>query len=118
MELSNYSKGISSKELREMVERARVIQTKTYTHIKNINCNAQMTASLIKEFCTLDEDSKKLLQMAYDRFKYSARTFHKFLKVARTFADMDESKNIRKQDIAKSLMCRDLEKEQSNMIVV
>lgn len=118
MELSNYSKGISSKELREMVERARVIQTKRYTHIKNINCNAQMTASLIKKFCTLDEDSKKLLQMAYDRFKYSARTFHKFLKVARTFADMDESKNIRKQDVAKSLMCRDLEKEQSNMIVV
>lgn len=43
---------------------------------------------------------------------------HKYLKVARTFADMDESKNIRKDDIFKALMCRDLEKEQSNMMVV
>ena len=118
MELSNYSKGISSKELRERVERARQIQTERYKSIEKVNCNAEITPGLIKEFCILDDDSKNLIQAAYERFKFSARSYHKYLKVARTFADMDESKNVRRQDIAKALMCRDLEKEQANMMVV
>lgn len=118
MDLSNYAKGVSSKELRELVERAREIQTERFKNIKTVNCNAEMNQSLIKEFCYLDEDSKKLIQLSYEKFKFSARSFHKYLKVARTFADMDESKGIRKTDISKALMCRDLEKEQSNMMVV
>jgi len=118
MELSNYNKGISSKELREKVERAREIQTERYIDIENVNCNAEITPGLIKKFCALDGESKNLIQVAYERFKFSARSYHKYLKVARTFADMDESTDIRKQDIAKALMCRDLEKEQSNMMVV
>lgn len=118
MDISDYSKGTSSKELRERVERARNIQRKRFKNIENINSNAEMTPSHIRQFCQLENDSKKLLQMAFDRFQYSARTFHKFLKVARTFADMDEAEQIRKQDIAKALMCRDLDKEQSKMIAV
>lgn len=118
MELTNYSKGISSKELRERVEMARQIQIKRYSNTERVNCNAEMTPAMINEFCGLDELSKKLIQLAYDRFKFSARSFHKYLKVARTFADMDESKDIRREDIAKALMCRDLDKEQSNMIVI
>ncbi|MCB2293920.1 hypothetical protein LGK95_10345 [Clostridium algoriphilum] len=56
--------------------------------------------------------------MAFDRYNYSARTFHKFLKVARTFADMDGVENLSKRNIAKALMCRDLEKERVNMVVI
>ena len=116
--LSDSSKGISSSELRERVEFARSIQTERYKDMENISSNSEMTPALIKEFCILDDESKKLLQMAFDRFKYSARTFHKFLKVARTFADMDGVQNVRKQHIAKALMCRDLDKEQVNMVVI
>lgn len=118
MKLSDYSKGTSSKELREKVEYARNIQRQRYKNIEKVNSNAEMTPALIKEFCVLEEESTKLLQMAFDRFKYSARTFHKFLKLSRTFADMDGSEKVRKQDIAKALMCRDLDKEQVNMVVV
>lgn len=118
MELSNYSKGVSSKELRESVELVRRIQTERFINMKGVNCNSEMTPAMIKEFCSLDESCNKLIQLAYDRFKFSARSFHKYLKVSRTFADMDESKNIRKEDITKALMCRDLDKEQANMIIV
>ncbi|WP_300386508.1 YifB family Mg chelatase-like AAA ATPase [Clostridium sp.] len=118
MDLSNYSKGVSSNILRERVERARQIQTERYKNIDKINCNSQMTPGMINEFCVLDESCKKLIQLAYDRFRFSARSFHKYLKVARTFADMDASKDIRKVDISRALMCRDLDKEQDNMIVV
>lgn len=118
MKLSNQTKGISSKELQSRVEVSRDIQRKRFKSIQNVNCNAQMTPTHIKEFCSLEEESIKLLQLAFERFKYSARSFHKFLKVSRTFADMEASDKIRKQDIAKALMCRDLDKEQAQMVVV
>ncbi len=118
MALSNHSLGKSSRELRERVEFARGVQNKRFKNIPKVNCNAQMNNALIKEYCQLEGEGQKLLQMAYDKFNYSARTFHKFLKVARTFADMDESLMIRKKDIAAALMSRDLEKDRSIMAVL
>ena len=118
LDLSDYSVGRSSGELKERVEIARNIQKERYAHIEGVNCNAQMTPSLIKEYCYFEDDSKKLLRLAYDRFQYSARTFHKFLKIARTFADLEGSEKIRKKDIAAALMARDLDKEQIGMLVL
>lgn len=115
MEISNNKKGRSSKELKEIIEKARIIQANRYKDIKGINCNAQMTTGMIAEFCVLEDESKRLLRKAFDKFNFSARTYHKFLKVARTFADIIGSEKIRKNDIAKALMCRDLEKEHTVM---
>jgi len=56
--------------------------------------------------------------LAYERYKYSARAYHKYLKVARTFADMEASSKIRKKDIAMALMARDLEKDRAVMTVL
>ncbi|MEN1760742.1 hypothetical protein [Anoxynatronum sibiricum] len=36
----------------------------------------------LKFFCQLEPEGKRMMQQAYDRYQYSARTFHKFLKVA------------------------------------
>ncbi|MDD3364626.1 MAG: magnesium chelatase, partial [Syntrophomonas sp.] len=117
-DLSSYSFGKSSKDLRERVEFARNIQKKRFEKIEGINCNAQMGNAIIKECCQLEEEGQRLLQLAYDRFKYSARTFHKYLKVARTFADMEGANKIRKKDVASALMARDLEKERAGMMVL
>ena len=54
MELSGYKMGKTSKGLRERVESARKIQQKRYEKIEYINCNAQMTPALIKEYCGLE----------------------------------------------------------------
>jgi len=116
--LSSNSSGTSSQELRERVEFARNIQKQRFEKIDGINCNAQMGNTLIKECCQLEEEGQKLLQLAHDRFKYSARTFHKFLKVARTFADMEGSIKIRKKDVTSALMARDLDKERAGMMVL
>lgn len=116
--LSSYSSGKSSKDLRERVEFARSIQKKRFEKIDGINCNAQMGHAFIKECCQLEEEGQRLLQIAHDRFEYSARTFHKYLKVARTFADMEGSNRIRKKDVAAALMARDLEKERAGMMVL
>ncbi|MDD4378206.1 MAG: YifB family Mg chelatase-like AAA ATPase [Eubacteriales bacterium] len=116
--LSSNTESKSSKELRERVEFARKIQKKRFEGIDNVNCNAQMNNALIKEYCYIEAEGQKLMELAYNKLKYSARTFHKYLKVARTFADMDGSEKIRKKDIAASLMSRDLEKDKSVMTVL
>ena len=118
MNLSSYSLGKTSKELRDRVEFAREIQKKRFYGIDRVNCNAQMTNSLIKEYFHMEAEGQKLMELAYNKFKYSARTFHKYLKVARTFADMDGSMKLRKKDIASALMSRDLDKDKSIMAVL
>jgi len=118
MDLSGYPGGKSSRELKEQVEFARIVQEKRYFGIEGVNCNAQMNSSLIKEHCSLDSESMRIMEKAYERYKFSARSYYKFLRVARTFADFDGSAVIRRQDVINALMSRDLEKEECGMVVV
>jgi len=118
IELSKEKKGRTSKELRERVEFSRNIQKKRFEKIDGVSANAQMGHSLVKEYCQLERGGEELLQKAYEVYQYSARTFHKYLKVARTVADMEGAPNIRKEDIAVALMARDLDKEGAKMMVL
>lgn len=106
----------SSAELRDRVNAARAIQQERYRHLSDIHCNAQLTSAHVKEYCQLDAECESLMQKAYERFHYSGRTMHKFLQVARTFADLDGAVNIRKQDVMNSLMSRDLDKDQKELM--
>ncbi|MBD8047062.1 MULTISPECIES: YifB family Mg chelatase-like AAA ATPase [Clostridium] len=118
IDLSEFKPSLSSATLRERVEFARNIQRKRFQNIANVNCNNQMKDSHVREFCVLDNEGKEIMKKAYDVFKFSARSFNKFLKVARTFADLDGAKNIEKSHVVKALMSRDLEKEEGRMDVV
>ena len=60
--LENQKESLSSAWIREKVEKARMIQQERYKNEKGINCNAQMSTSLIQQFCVLDEESLKLLK--------------------------------------------------------
>ncbi|QQZ10201.1 YifB family Mg chelatase-like AAA ATPase [Heyndrickxia vini] len=112
----NETKGKSSSEIRKIVEKARKIQRERYKNIPLINCNAQLTPSLIQTFCQLDRDSKSLLRQAAERYYYSGRAIHKFIKIARTIADLEGEENIRSSHLRKSLQSRDMEKENQTFI--
>jgi magnesium chelatase family protein len=86
----SHSKAPSSAEIQERVSVARKVQQQRYRRIPSVTCNAQLTPSLIKEYCQLEQGGEKLIQKAYERFQYSGRTIHKFITIARTFADLDE----------------------------
>lgn len=57
--LENQKESLSSAWIREKVEKARMIHQERYKNEKGINCNAQMSTSLIQQFCVLDEESLK-----------------------------------------------------------
>lgn len=52
-----------------------------------------------------------------ERVQYARDTHNKFLKIARTFADLEGSPQIRKKDMAAALMARDMDKEHTGMMV-
>lgn len=116
--LNDEKRTISSAEIRERVVKARKIQQLRYKEEQGINCNAQMTTSMIQNYCTLDEQSLKILREISEKYGYSARVIHKLLRLARTSADLDGVENIRQQDVEKVLSCRDLDKSNSKMMVV
>ena len=109
---------VSSNDLRNKVEAARLIQQNRYKAEEGINCNAQMSTAMIQKYCVLDTDSISLLKESSEKYGYSARVIHKLLRLARTNADLDAVDNIRISDIQKVLGCRDLDKSNSQMMVV
>jgi len=94
-----------SGNIRTRVQEAREIQISRFN--KNlIGNNSEMSPKEIKIFCKLDADSLNLLRAAISKMQLSARSYHRVLKVARTIADLERSKNIGTQHIAEALQYR------------
>ena len=117
-ELGDKKSAYSSEQLRERVEKARKIQQERFKNDAQINCNAQMTTTMIQKHCKLDEECTKLLKNASEKYGYSARVIHKLLRLARTSADLDGADNIRREDITRVLGCRDLDVSSSQMYAI
>jgi magnesium chelatase family protein len=109
-ELAAKSGGESSRLIRERVNRARTMQEKRFGGQDTL-CNARMSNKQIKEFCPIDEDSERLIEMAMDRLGLSARAYTRILKVARTIADLEEEKNIRSYHISEAIQYRSLDRK-------
>lgn len=107
----------STDQIFTLVKKARMLQQKRY-HDTAIGCNAELTPALIERYCKLDHESEALLKKAYEHYQYSGRSVHKFLKVARTFADLDGSTEIRKKDLLAALLSRDIDREKSGLLTV
>lgn len=68
--------------------------------------NAQCAASAIEEVALPDAAGRALLQDASEKFGFSARAYHRVLKVARTLADLDGSENIGRIHLAEAISYR------------
>ena len=112
-DLHSEEKSVDSKTLREGVIRANKIQEERYRYL-SISYNSQLTPSLIKEFCPLDSESQKIMENAFSKWNLSARSYHRIIKIARTIADLDDSKDIKITHILEALNYRMPEKFLSN----
>ena len=96
---------MSSREMREMVVKAREVQKRRYKGT-GFQDNGSLDDSGIKRFCALKDSSKRMMNEAYDKMGLTMRGYKKILKIARTIADMDESETIQDTHIAEALMYR------------
>ena len=94
-----------SKQVASRVAAARARQSARYAG-KGILTNAEVDGQLLDEVATPDSDGRKLLAEAADRFRLSARGYHRVLRVARTLADLDASEGVRRLHVAEALSYR------------
>ena len=100
----------SSETIKERVNKARNIQKKRYEKY-GIFSNSELTSKLIEEFCILKPSSQEIMEKYFKKNSLSARSYSRILKVARTIADLDESKNIEDTHILEALRYRSLDKK-------
>ena len=107
--LSDKELGESSATIRDRVNKARDVQKKRFGH-NGIICNALMTEKQIRNFCTIDEEAHKLIEMAIDKLGLSARAANRILKVSRTIADLESNEAIKSSHIAEAIQYRSLDR--------
>ena len=95
----------TTEAIRKRVSDARKMQEKRFRRQK-YSFNSEMSSTDIEEFCVLGKAEKQLMEMAYDKLKLSARTYHRVLKVARTIADLEGCGQIEARHITEALSYR------------
>ncbi len=95
----------SSEKVQARVESARTIQLKRFKGTRLI-CNADMTPTEIRDYCQLEDSAQGLMKAAMKQLNFSARAFHRILKLARTIADLETVETIKAQHVAEALQYR------------
>ena len=108
--LQSTKKEETSETIRKRVNKARKIQITRYKKY-NIYSNSELTPSLIEKFCKLNSECKKILEISFEKLGLSARAYSRILKVARTIADLEESKEIKQKHLAEAIQYRSLDRK-------
>ncbi len=86
------------------VKRARAIQVQRFK--SSLTTNASMSNEIIKKLSLLGPKAAFTLNNAAEKFKISARSYFKIIKVSRTIADLENSINITQAHILEALQYR------------
>jgi magnesium chelatase family protein len=101
--LASAPDGEPSAQVAERVQAARE------TALSRQGCtNARLSGSAIDAYCALGDAETRLLQGASARLGWSARSYHRVLRVARTVADLAASPVIRVPHLAEAIQYRRL----------
>ena len=88
----------------------RVIKAHTYQQQRQGKNNHQLNNREIDQHCILEPQDQKILAHAMDRFKLSARAYHRILKVARTIADLSQTEKINTLHLTEALSYRAMDR--------
>lgn len=102
-QLQQASDGKSSEEIRQTVIAARQRQ-----QARQQKTNRFLSNNDIDRYCQLSETDSQLLAHAMDKFRFSARAYHRILKVARTIADLSDCDTLQTTHITEALSYRTL----------
>lgn len=88
------------------VARAREMQNKRFNQTPNMQLNADAEGEILEDIATPCEEGRNLINQVAERFGLSARGYHRILRVARTIADLDGTKTIKRIHIAEAVSFR------------
>ncbi len=105
MDTNNYSKGKTSKEIREKVMKARKLAQNRFKK-EGIYMNANMKNKHVKKFTKIEPAALLILKQAVNAYNLSARTYFRLIKVSQTIADLAQSNSIKEEHVAEALQYR------------
>lgn len=90
------------------VARARQMQIARYRAMgrADIRTNSQCSTSMIETVAAPDAGGQALLSEAAEKLRFSARAYHRILKVARTLADLDGRDTVGRIHLAEAISYR------------
>lgn len=100
----------SSVSIRDRINKARQIQRQRFSTSPQIYANSQMRPREIKKYCKVEEGGRELLRTAIDKLGFSARTYDRVLKVARTIADLEDIDIITTSHISEAIQYRSMDR--------
>jgi magnesium chelatase family protein len=103
--LEHGSDGESSVTIRTRVERSRAIQRARFVE-SSVMCNAQASGRWLLSHGNVDREARAIVSAAVDSLNLSARGYHRVLRVARTIADLSDSRVVTAEHVGEALRYR------------
>jgi magnesium chelatase family protein len=100
-ELARAARGEPSELIRQRVAAARDRQLE-----RQGRPNAVLSTSEVDRYCAPDAQGARMLEQAVSRLGFSARAYHRVLKVARTIADLAGARNLAAAHVAEAIQYR------------
>ena len=101
------SRSDTSAEIAKRVLKARAIQDERFSQLGlGTRTNATCPASVAETMAAPDAGGEALLREAAENLRFSARAYHKILKVARTIADLDGVEIVGRIHLAEAIAYR------------
>jgi magnesium chelatase family protein len=107
--LANTSPSEMSTHVRSRVDMARARQAVRFVRFASVRCNAHVHGRWLDVHAAIDADARELLAGAAERLRFSARGYHRVLKVAQTICDLDGDDAISKRHVGEALHFRSAE---------
>lgn len=115
-DLTEGESGDSSAVVAGRVETARESQAERFEilglSVDKGTTNAVIPAENLEDAVRLDVAAREMVVQAGERFKLSARAYHRVLRVARTIADLEGSGDVEKPHMAEALSTRPMTYQQ------
>jgi magnesium chelatase family protein len=110
--LTGARSGEASEAVRARVARARETQRRRAEALGlSARVNSALSGADLERVAPIQQDFRRLMELAVDKLGLSARAFVKVLRVARTIADLEGDDRVRQPHVAEAIQGRLLDRE-------
>ena len=110
LETGGQEAGEDTESIRRRIFQAYRVQEERY-HRESFHYNGELPAKSVKKYCRLTKEAGDYLEMIFEKLSFSARAYHKILKVGRSIADLEGKEEIQRSHISEAVCYRSVDRK-------